>query len=113
MTEVKTFSELSHETREQLCRDKERGVLGRRVEVSPAGVLTLLKSAVEIEEERKRKQRHARILAEIAALEGSENLPKHALKKLTELRKELAEHEAARSHGNHACAETSKRFLAR
>jgi hypothetical protein len=92
---VKTFSELPHEVREQLHVDREEGVMDRQIEITPAGRIVLIKTAREIEEERIRKQRHAKLLAEIAALEGSENLPERALKKLAELRSELAKYEPA------------------
>lgn len=90
---VLSFSELPHEVREQLCVDREQGNAGRQVEITPAGAVVLIKTAKEIEIERDKKQRHAKILAEIAGLESSGDLPEYALKRLERLRKELVEHE--------------------
>lgn len=73
----------------------DRGhLVNRKIEITPGGELVIIKTPEEIENERQTRQRHARILRDIAALEADEkNLPPYAQVRLADLRKEIGEYE--------------------
>ena len=66
----------------------------RQVEISSTGTLTIFETTQEIEARREKKQRHARLLSQIAALEPGEaegSLNLIALDRLKDLRADLNE----------------------
>ena len=66
----------------------------RQVEISSTGTMTIMETPQEIEARREKKQRHARLLSQIAALEPGEaegSLNSLALDRLKDLRADLNE----------------------
>jgi hypothetical protein len=113
---VLSFCEIPHDVREQLCHDRDNGVVGRQIKLSERDVqsvptadevkaesariiahrkMELIRTAKENEETRLRKARHGNLLRDVAAYESSGELSPSAQAKLTQLREELAEHEPA------------------
>lgn len=87
---VKSFSELTNDTRVILDRDKKAGVTTRKARLYGDGHVELERTAAELEEERVQKGRIAKLYADIAAFEASsENAPAYVKAKLTMLRAEL------------------------
>ena len=67
---------------------------GRKIKITAGGGVELIKTPAELEEERIRKQAHARLLVVIAGIEATgDDMPEYAKVRLEELRRQLAEFE--------------------